>query len=55
MREKGVIHRDKQSRESKLQSQEDNMKNAKNSKSGFKNTVSSGTQGAGDSFRHHIK
>lgn len=45
----------KQSIESKMQAQIDNMKDAKNSKSGFKNTVSSGTQGAGDSFRHHMK
>lgn len=40
----------KQSIESKLQSEIDNMKDARNSKSGFKSNMSSGTQGAGDSL-----
>lgn len=38
--------------EAKIQSEIDNMKEAQNSVSGFKNTVSSGTHGAGDSFRN---
>lgn len=37
----------KQSIDAKLQSELDNMKEALNSKSGFKNTMSSGTQGSG--------
>lgn len=40
----------KQSIEAELQSRMDNMKDARNSKSGFKSTMSSGTQGAGDSL-----
>lgn len=40
----------KQSIEAELQSRVDNMKDARNSKSGFKSTMSSGTQGAGDSL-----
>lgn len=40
----------KQSMDAKLQSQIDNMKDALNSKSGFKNTMSSGTQGSGASI-----
>lgn len=43
----------KQTIESKIQSQVDNMRDAQNSKSGFKSTMSSGTQGAGDSFRRN--
>ena len=37
----------KQTIDAKLQSQIDNMKEAMNSSSGFKNTMSSGTQGSG--------
>ena len=40
----------KQSMDAKLQSEIDNMKDALNSKSGFKNTMSSGTQGSGASI-----
>lgn len=40
----------KQSIEAELQSRVDNMKDARNSKSGFKSTMSSGTQGAGNSL-----
>lgn len=38
--------------ESKIQSEIDNMKEAQNSSSGFKQTISSGTHGAGDSLRN---
>ena len=37
----------KQTMNAKLQSEMDNMKEALNSKSGFKNTMSSGTTGSG--------
>ena len=37
----------KQSIEAELQSRMDNMKDARNSSSGFKSTLSSGTQGTG--------
>ena len=37
----------KQTMDAKLQSEMDNMKEALNSKSGFKNTMSSGTTGSG--------
>ena len=37
----------KQSIEAELQSRIDNMNDARNSKSGFKSTLSSGTQGTG--------
>lgn len=37
----------KQSIDAKLQSEMDNMKEALNSKSGFKSTMSSGTTGSG--------
>lgn len=37
--------------EAQLQSKIDNEKDAKNSKSGFKSSMSSGTYGAGDSYR----
>ena len=40
----------KQSIDAKLQSEMDNMKEALNSKSGFKSTMSSGTQGSGASI-----
>jgi len=40
----------KQSIEAKMQSEIDNMKDARNSTSGFKSTMSSGTQGAGDAL-----
>lgn len=40
----------KQSIEAKMQSEIDNMKAARNSTSGFKSTMSSGTQGAGDAL-----
>lgn len=40
----------KQSIEAELQSRMDNMKDARNSKSGFKSNMSSGTQGAGDAL-----
>ncbi len=45
----------KQTIESKIQSQIDNMRDARNSKSGFKNTMSSGVQGAGDALRRNQK
>ena len=40
----------KQSIEAELQSRMDNMKDARNSKSGFKSAMSSGTQGTGASI-----
>lgn len=40
----------KQSIEAELQSRMDNMKEAQNSKSGFKSAMSSGTQGTGASI-----
>ncbi|WP_157047594.1 hypothetical protein [Cellulosilyticum ruminicola] len=38
--------------DAKIQSQIDNQKSAVNSVSGFKNTMSLGTNGAGDSLRN---
>ncbi len=38
--------------DAKLQSEIDNEKSALNSNSGFKTTMSSGTHGAGDSYRN---
>ena len=40
----------KQTMDAKLQSEMDNMKEALNSKSGFKSTMSSGTTGSGASI-----
>lgn len=40
----------KQTMDAKLQSELDNQKEALNSKSGYKNTMSSGTQGSGASI-----
>lgn len=40
----------KQSIDAKLQSQKDNMKDAMNAQNGFKSGMSSGTNGAGDSY-----
>lgn len=45
----------KQTIDAKIQSELDNMKSAYNSKSGFKSTMSSGTQGAGDSLSRNKK
>lgn len=39
--------------EAKLQSKIDNTRDAMNASNGFKNQVSSGTKGAGDTFRNH--
>ena len=38
--------------DAKIQSELDNEKEARSSSSGFKNTMSSGTNGAGDSLRN---
>lgn len=38
--------------EAKIQSEIDNTRDAKNASNGFKNVTSSGTQGAGDSYRN---
>lgn len=43
----------KQTIESKLQSEIDNMKDAKNAKNGFKSGMSAGVNGAGDTFRRN--
>lgn len=40
----------KQSIDAKLQSEKDNMKDAMNAQNGFKSGMSSGTNGAGDSY-----
>ena len=45
----------KQTIDAKLQSQEDNLKEALNSSSGFKNTLSSGTHGSGASISRNQK
>lgn len=45
----------KRSVQSKIQSAKDNVKEALNSKSGFKDTMSSGTVGAGASLNNHSK
>ncbi|MEG0013102.1 MAG: hypothetical protein RR324_06565 [Cellulosilyticaceae bacterium] len=41
--------------EAQFQSKIDNAKDAKNSKTGFKTSMSSGTYGAGDSHRRSSK
>lgn len=40
----------KQTIEAKLQSRKDNMQDAKNANNGFKSGMSSGVEGAGDSY-----
>lgn len=45
----------KQTIDAKTQSAKDNLKEALNSKSGFKDVMSSGTVGAGASLNNHSK
>lgn len=43
----------KQSEAAKLQSKKDNMEDAMNASNGFKNGMSAGVRGAGDSYRRN--